>query len=104
MRLSMTRNRRLQINIYGLSLHEETALRELLYQVVQKYENKQSGWVCLYVDTDVERNPRILVNEVRPVSTGMFLPDTIKQTTNLDSPSTVCIDSDYSFTWETYKK
>ena len=63
MRLSMTRNRRLQINIYGLSLHEETALRELLYQVVQKYENKQSGWVCLYVDTDVERNPRILVNE-----------------------------------------
>ena len=27
-----------------------------------------------------------------------------KQTTNLDRPSTVCIDSDYSFTWETYKK
>lgn len=100
--MNVKRNRRLSIQVEGLSIHEEMAIREFLYQIRKKYKDDRPGWVCYYVDTEVKRIPRIYINDDDPVSTGKFMFDP-HQKFDLSSSSTVCIDSDYSFTWEDVK-
>lgn len=101
------RSRRFLIEVSGIDVHEETALREFLYQCIKKYKKQEGGWVCLYIDAEEGKPPpkirtgHTLENLERlNCGTGKFLPDAFKVRSSVSNDSTVCVDADYSFTWE----